>query len=69
VNSENRQRAVDEIRIIENGLAADVQLWLGGRDAPAIAEALETSRARVVADLSLLDAEFARIASGARHRR
>jgi len=65
----NRTRAVDELRRIELALPPGTDLWLGGREAAAVAAAQGTTRARVVDDLDKLDREIVRVRDTAALRR
>jgi methanogenic corrinoid protein MtbC1 len=60
VTSENRPRAMEEIRAVEHELGVGVALWLGGRDARAILEDFDGCRALVFDDLGLVDVELSR---------
>lgn len=70
INGENRTRATASVRMMEEALPADTELWLGGREAPAVASELGSTRALVVADLQTLDAEARRLRAtvGSRER-
>lgn len=61
VNGENRARATTCVRMIEEALPADTELWLGGREAPAVAAGLGETRAIVVADLQTMETEARRL--------
>jgi DNA-binding transcriptional MerR regulator len=63
VSDGNRSAAVREVRAIERDLPASAELWLGGRDAEAVAARLEPFRGAVVATLSRAEAEVARLAA------
>jgi MerR family transcriptional regulator, light-induced transcriptional regulator len=65
VSSENRARAVAEIGRVEAGLPAEVELWVGGRDAAEVTRALGKTRALVLQTQPAIEAEIARVA--ARH--
>jgi DNA-binding transcriptional MerR regulator/methylmalonyl-CoA mutase cobalamin-binding subunit len=45
VTETNRERTVEEVRVIEKGLNRSVQLWLGGADAGHVMTALGNTRA------------------------
>lgn len=61
VDGENRSTATDEVRRIEAELPQRTEIWLGGREADAVAAALPGSRVRVVAKLDQLETEAARL--------
>lgn len=61
VNGENRQSSVAEARRVERALAAEVELWMGGREARVIVNELGQTRALVLDDLETLEDEVARL--------
>lgn len=67
VAAENRARAVREVRTIERALPAGVELWLGGRDAAAVAAEVAPSRGLVIDRLSTVEEELARVSASKRH--
>lgn len=65
VSASNRTSSLGEVRAIENGLPRSVELWLGGRDAPAVAAGLSPSRSLVLDTLGVVEAELLRVARAA----
>lgn len=61
VNSSLGAQAAAELRIIEAGLSHQGELWLGGRNAAAVADKLRPTRAVVLDDLALVETELARL--------
>lgn len=61
VNDNNRARAVEEVRRIESLLPPGVDLWLGGREARAVAAGSDSRRGIVIDDLDKLDLESVRL--------
>lgn len=66
VDSGNRERAVAELRDIERTVPPATQLWLGGADAAATAQALTSSRFELLDRAEALD-RAARRAGGRGH--
>ncbi len=60
VNGENRRHAAQQIVQLERQLPATTEVWLGGRDARAVAAARRT-RALVLDEVERVEAEIARI--------
>lgn len=61
VDGENRKAAAAALGVIEKGLPASVEVWLGGREARAVHAMLPASRSRVLGDLDHLEAEAVRL--------
>jgi methylmalonyl-CoA mutase cobalamin-binding subunit len=61
VNGENDDLALEEIARLERGLPAGTEMWLGGSRAPALAQRLTRSRARVVHDSGAFERELSRL--------
>lgn len=61
VNGDVRQSLLAETRRIERALPAGVELWLGGREARAVAAELGQSRAMVLDEIETLEGEIARL--------
>jgi DNA-binding transcriptional MerR regulator len=61
VNGDIRQSSLAETRRVERALPAEVELWLGGREARAIASELGRTRALVLDQLDTLEDEVARL--------
>jgi DNA-binding transcriptional MerR regulator/methylmalonyl-CoA mutase cobalamin-binding subunit len=61
VNGDIRQSLLAEARRVERALPAEVELWLGGREARAIASELDQTRALVIDQLDTLEDEVARL--------
>lgn len=66
VNSENRDAAIEHVRRIEDDLPADIDLWLGGRDAQQVAARLGKTRAVVIDQTEALDFQLKRVRGQAR---
>lgn len=66
VGEANRDRAISEVRVVERTSPRDVELWLGGRNAAAIAQALQPTRAQVLDELALVESELTRVRHGIR---
>jgi len=62
VSDGNRSTAVAELRTILHALPAATELWLGGRDAPAVAARLKPPRGVVVGGLDRAEADLIRLA-------
>jgi methylmalonyl-CoA mutase cobalamin-binding subunit/DNA-binding transcriptional MerR regulator len=62
VSGTNRKQAVEEVRRIEAELPRHVEIWLGGRDASAVAQALAGTRAVVLRNVPAIEREISRIA-------
>lgn len=58
VCSDNRARAAREVGVVERALPAQTELWLGGREARAVAARIPRSRARVIDDLGRAEREL-----------
>jgi hypothetical protein len=67
VNGENHATAVEEVRRVQRGLPASTELWLGGRQAPALAQQLKKGRVIVLDDLRALEAELERVRTSPPH--
>lgn len=65
VNGHNRDRASTDVRILEEALPLETEIWLGGREAPQVAVALGTTRAIVIRDLHSMESELQRLRSRA----
>jgi DNA-binding transcriptional MerR regulator/methylmalonyl-CoA mutase cobalamin-binding subunit len=63
VNRDGRREARDAVRVIEARLAPEVELWLGGAQAPEVARTLSRSRALVLQDIAEVEAHIRRIAA------
>jgi MerR family transcriptional regulator, light-induced transcriptional regulator len=61
VSDANRSSAVRELRMIERTLPGDAELWLGGRDAEAVAARLKQFRGVVVGALSQAETDLVRL--------
>jgi methanogenic corrinoid protein MtbC1 len=61
VHRRNRERSVQELKRLERSLSKDVELWLGGADASAVASALGRSRALVVQRPEDVEAQIRRL--------
>ncbi|MEO8603944.1 MAG: B12-binding domain-containing protein [bacterium] len=61
VNGDNQRAAIAEVRRVERELSPATELWLGGREAAAVAAHVGTSRAMVLDRLAALDSELARV--------
>lgn len=61
VFDENRARAALEVEAIQRALPAAVELWLGGRDAKAVADRVKSFRGLVVDELARAESELARL--------
>lgn len=61
VNGDNREQALAELRRIEHALPHGVEVWLGGREASALAGGLGRSRAVVLNEIAAIERELARI--------
>jgi MerR family transcriptional regulator, light-induced transcriptional regulator len=61
VNGDNRPLAVAEVRRIERELAPETEIWLGGREAAAVAAQVGATRALVLAQIPKLETELVRI--------
>jgi DNA-binding transcriptional MerR regulator/methylmalonyl-CoA mutase cobalamin-binding subunit len=55
--------AVTSLRLLDAKLAGDVEIWLGGAGAAAVARRLPRSRARVLHDLATTEAAIQRLAA------
>ncbi len=62
VSDENHDRAVEQLRRVEKGLPAEVELWLGGRDADRVTRDLGRTRALVLQTSAAVEAEIRRVA-------
>ena len=62
VSGTNRPTAVEQVRRVEAELPPRVEIWLGGRDAAAVAQELGNSRAIVLQSIPSVEGEIARIA-------
>jgi DNA-binding transcriptional MerR regulator/methylmalonyl-CoA mutase cobalamin-binding subunit len=65
VGNENRARAIREITAIQAALPADTELWLGGADAPTVADRVRGFRGLVLDRLETTETELARLTVGA----
>jgi len=63
VDEGNRQRSAQALCLVERTLDPEIEIWLGGRDAPAVAGMLAPTRALVLDRLSLLEQEAARLSA------
>lgn len=61
VNGQNREQAVTCVRDIEEALPVETEIWLGGRDASAVAAALSKTRVLVIPDLQSVDSATRRV--------
>jgi hypothetical protein len=61
VDGGNRARAAEEMRALERTLHPATELWLGGRDAAAVAGLLTGTRALVLDDAALVERETTRL--------
>ena len=61
VNGENRERAIEQVKRIARDLRPEVELWLGGRDATAVARALRGTRTIVLDRLDDVEANIRRL--------
>lgn len=61
VNSDNQIGALAEVRRIERELPQSTELWLGGRDAAALAGRIGPSRALVLVHMEALEHELSRV--------
>jgi len=61
VNGENAQAAVEEVQHVERELPMGTELWLGGSQAPTLAQQLGRTRARVVHDRDAFERELERL--------
>jgi DNA-binding transcriptional MerR regulator/methylmalonyl-CoA mutase cobalamin-binding subunit len=61
VNGANRRRAAQQVAQLERQLPAITELWLGGRDAGAVAAQAGRTRALVFDETERVEAEIARI--------
>jgi MerR family transcriptional regulator, light-induced transcriptional regulator len=61
VNGENHRNAVQQLRLLDRLLSPATELWLGGREAKAVAQALHSARIRVVDDLESLQLHAGRL--------
>jgi DNA-binding transcriptional MerR regulator/methylmalonyl-CoA mutase cobalamin-binding subunit len=66
VSDQNRSRAVHEVQAIQRALPGNVELWLGGRDANAVAACLKSFRGVVVDTLSTAESDLTRLGAMAR---
>jgi MerR family transcriptional regulator, light-induced transcriptional regulator len=66
VGSLHEDHTATEVRAIEDALPRHTELWLGGRNAGAVAATLRPSRALVLDDLGRVEMELARVRT-ARH--
>lgn len=57
----NVQTAVAEVRHLQRALPRDIEMWLGGAAAPAVAARLAGGRALVLDDMPAVERELARI--------
>ncbi len=62
VNHDNLRQAIGDVREIEARLSRDVEIWLGGAQAPQVAHALPGTRALVLQDLADVEAHVRRVA-------
>jgi len=65
VTSDNRVRAIAEIKAIHTALPAECELWLGGANARQVAAGVKTLRGLVLDTLQATEAELTRIGAGA----
>lgn len=68
VGGGNRGRAAAEIQTIQTQLPAATELWLGGREARAVADRVKSFRGLTFDDLAAIEPELERIARHARSR-
>jgi MerR family transcriptional regulator, light-induced transcriptional regulator len=61
VSDDNRSTAARELRAIRRALPTTTELWLGGRDAGAVAARLESFRGTVVGSLDRAEADLLRL--------
>ncbi len=61
VNTENHDKALDEIRTVAAKLPVTTELWIGGEDAAAVAAEVNLSSIRLIESLDLLRAEVVRL--------
>lgn len=61
VNGDNRGAAVAEVRWVARELPPATELWLGGREAAAVAAAIGPSRAVVLDQMAMIETELARV--------
>jgi MerR family transcriptional regulator, light-induced transcriptional regulator len=61
VSGDNRDHAVEQVRRIEQRLPTDVEIWLGGRDAHAVAGRLRGTRALALNKLDDVEANIRRL--------
>jgi methanogenic corrinoid protein MtbC1 len=66
VSDHNRSRAVPEVQAIQRALPVTVELWLGGRDASAVAARLKPFRGVLVDTLSKAESDLTRLGGMAR---
>ena len=67
VGADNRATAIGEVKAIQHALPDGVELWLGGREAAAVAAQIKPFRGLVVDDLVRAESELARIAATGRY--
>jgi methylmalonyl-CoA mutase cobalamin-binding subunit len=60
-NGEGLEAAVAELRRLERDLPATTELWIGGREAAAVAAQLGPTRAVVVDQMAILEHELTRL--------
>jgi MerR family transcriptional regulator, light-induced transcriptional regulator len=66
VNGDNQRAAIAEVRRVERELPADTELWLGGRQAAAVAAHVGATRAVVLDQLTAVESAIGRVrAAGA----
>jgi MerR family transcriptional regulator, light-induced transcriptional regulator len=61
VSGDNRDHAVEQVKRIAQRLPPDVEFWLGGRDAPAVAGRLRGTRVLVLDKLEDIEANIRRV--------
>jgi methylmalonyl-CoA mutase cobalamin-binding subunit len=61
INTENHDRAVQEIRTLAARLPITTELWIGGHDASAVAAELNTSSIKVIESLEGIRVEVVRL--------
>jgi hypothetical protein len=65
VNGDNRHNAIAEVRRIERELPAHTELWLGGREAVAVAAQVGATRALVLDQFTAIEQAVARVRAAA----
>jgi len=61
VNGDNQRTAIAEVRRVERDLPAATELWLGGRAAAAAVAHVGATRALVLDQLPIIEAELSRV--------